>query len=271
MRAFRFLSVVIAAAVTTGCLSSQTLIRVQADGSGTLEQTLLVNPQSARMMLGGVAAGAEQAAPPGMSDADLQQLASRLGRGVRLVSSTPLRQGALEGTKAVFAFDDINALQLDQNAALPGGAGAMGGGSASPVTFQLTRQPGGPALLTVAMTEDDETPGTGQPADEDAGVEPGMFSDPNLLQMMKMMFAGFRMGIDLEVGGTILRTNADHVAGSRVTLLEVDFDALMADDAVFRDLQSRMGPDMSIANVRPFLKNLRGLKINDPVVTIEFR
>ena len=39
----------------------------------------------------------------------------------------------------------------------------------------------------------------------------------------------------------------------------------MADEAVFKDLQSRMGPDMSVASMRPFLKNLRGLKINEPV------
>lgn len=270
MRAFRLLSVAIAAAVTAGCLSSQTLVRLQPDGSGTIEQTLLVNPNSARMMLGGVAAEDEQAGPPGMSEADLQQLATRLGRGVRLVSSTPLKEGAFEGTKAVFAFDDINTLELDQNAALPGGAGAMAGGGSKPVTFTFTRQTGGPSVLTIAMNEED-APAAGQPADEDAAVEPGMFSDPNLLQMMKMMFAGFRMGVDVEVGGAIVRTNADHVAGSRVTLLEVDFDALMADETVFKDLQSRMGPEMSIANVRPFLKNLRGLKINEPVVTIEFR
>lgn len=262
----RFL-VLTAAVVTTGCLSSTTLVQVQPDGSGTIEQILLVNPQTARMMMGGL--GADGASPPAtFNEANLAHTAERLGPSVRLVSAEPMRQGVFEGSKALFAFDDITTLRLDQDTAMAGATSRLAPSRGeSPLSFQFTRQPGGTSLLTVTFDEskaDDED-------DDAAGDGPEMFSDPQMLQMLKSMFAGFRMSVDIEVGGTIVRTNADHVSGPRVTLLELDLESLMTDEAVLTDLQSRMGADMSIAALRPFLKNVRGLKFNEPVVTIEFR
>jgi hypothetical protein len=260
---------VMAAVVTSGCLSSTTLVRVQPDGSGTIEQVLLVNAQTAKMMLGGLGIQDPSAPAPAVNEANLQRAAERMGPGVRLLSAEPARQGTFEGSRAVFAFNDITTLRLDPDAAMAGATSGMAERSASsPVTFQFTRA-GGTSRLTVAFDEDavEMTPQEG----EETAVPPGMFSDPQVLQMMRAMFAGLRMSIDIEVDGTIVRTNADHVSGSRITLLDLDLDALTADEAVLKDLQDRMGPNLSVAQLRPFLKNVRGLKINDPVVTIEFR
>jgi len=263
------LMVLTAAVVTTGCLSSTTLVQVQPDGSGTIEQTLLVNPQTARMMMGGL--GADGASPSAtFNEANLARAAERLGPGVRLLSAEPMRQGIFEGSKALFAFDDVTTLRLDQDTAMAGATSRLAPARGeSPLSFQFTRQPGGTSLLTV--TFDESKADTDDEDDDAAGAGPGMFSDPQMLQVLKSMFAGFRMSVDIEVGGTIVRTNADHVNGPRVTLLELDLASLMADEAVLTDLQSRMGADMSIAALRPFLKNVRGLKFNEPVVTIEFR
>ena len=48
-----------------------------------------------------------------------------------------------------------------------------------------------------------------------------------MIDMMKTMFEGFKVNIDLEVAGTIVKTNAEYVAGSSVTLLEMDMEALL--------------------------------------------
>ena len=47
-------------------------------------------------------------------------------------------------------------------------------------------------------------------------------TNPMIMNMMKTMFQGFKIDIGLEVVGTIVKTNAEYVNGSRITLLEMD-------------------------------------------------
>ena len=68
-------------------------------------------------------------------------------------------------------------------------------------------------------------------------------ADPMMMNMIKSMFQGFKLDIALEVVGTIVKTNAEYVTGSRLTLLEMDMDALLADEAKFKALQGKLGPD----------------------------
>ena len=54
-------------------------------------------------------------------------------------------------------------------------------------------------------------------------------------------------------------------------MLELDMGQLFENEAALTALQSKVGPGASIADVRPYLKGIKGVKINDPTVTIEFR
>ena len=58
------------------------------------------------------------------------------------------------------------------------------------------------------------------------------------MAMMKMMMRGLFVDVVLNVNGRILKSNAPYVEGSRVTLLQIDFDKLLADDAALLKLQS---------------------------------
>ena len=58
---------------------------------------------------------------------------------------------------------------------------------------------------------------------------------------------------------------------SRVTLLEMDLEALMQDEAKLKQVQKALGPNASVSELKPYLKDVKGLKVNDPVVTIAFR
>jgi hypothetical protein len=92
-----------------------------------------------------------------------------------------------------------------------------------------------------------------------------------MMQMVKTMFQGFKIAIDLEVDGKIVKTNADYVNGSRVTLLELDMAGLFEDEAKLKALQSKIGPGASISEIKPYLKDVKGVKINHPSLTIEYR
>lgn len=271
MRHARLSLLVAAAVLVSGCLSSATLVRVERDGSGTIDQTLLVNTQALKAMLPGFDPGGGRQARAGLMGAeDLERMTARMGEGVRVVSSEPIVQGGFEGIQVRFAFDDISRLRLDPEPLLAGGTGlarAPAARGASPVSFALARQPAGTSLLTVRL-EEPSTSGGAPPQDAPG---PAVGADPQMLQMLQAMFAGFRVAIDLEVSGTIVRTNADHVSGSRVTLLELDMDTLVRDEVMLKELQARVGPGASLTQIRPLVKNVPGLKVNQPVVTIEFR
>jgi hypothetical protein len=75
--------------------------------------------------------------------------------------------------------------------------------------------------------------------------------------MVKTMFEGFKINIDLEVAGSIVKTNAEYVTGSRITLLEMDLGLLFQDQEKLKALQGKVGPGASLSEVKPYLKDVK--------------
>jgi hypothetical protein len=271
MSLYRFAIVVSLAASLTGCINSGTIVRVKPDGSGTIEQTTLVNLQALKGVMASMGApGQMKESMPGMlNEAEFKRTAERIG--ARPVSVTPLKEGGFEGAKAVFAFDDITKVRVDQDPGMGGAAAAKlesAGATKNPIRFGFTKQ-GGSSVLTINF---DEKQAEAAVSKADTKPMPNADEiDPAMLQMVKTMFQGFKIAIDLEVDGTIVKTNADYVNGSRVTLLELDMAGLFEDEAKLKALQSKIGPGASIAEIKPYLKDVKGVKINHPSLTIEYR
>jgi hypothetical protein len=263
MHAVRPLCVFVLAFALSGCINSATLLKVKPDGAGTIEQTILMNTAALKGLLAGLDAQAQAKTTSPFNEAEFQKMAASLGKGVRFVSSTPLSQGGFEGAKALFEFDDVSAIRIQEN---PEVGSPMGGklsmSSSAPVTFGFARK-GANSVLTVTFDEKSVSkPSSGE-------TKPAPNIDPMMLGMMKTMFQGFKIAIDLEVDGTIVKTNADYVNGSRITLLELELAGLLEDEAKLRELQGKVGA--SLAEIRPFLKDVKGVKVNHSVVTVEYR
>jgi hypothetical protein len=269
MRPMKFAVAILAAASLTACLDSTTIVKVKPDGSGTVEQTTLVNMAALKGMMPNTD---KPASGPVINRAELERTAERMGQGVRLVSAEPVKgDTGFEGTKAIFAFDDINQIQVSQD---PNMSGSSGGRRSSeptaedPVKFKLTRN-GATSTLTINYI--DRPPrAKADPDPADAGAMPDL-TNPMIMNMIKTMFQGFKINIGLEVVGSIVKTNAEYVTGPRITLLEMDVAALLADEAKFKALQGKLGPDASLSEVKPYLKDIKGIKIDGPSITVEFR
>lgn len=267
MSGFRFPLVVCLTVLLTGCINSSTLVKVKPDGSGTIEQILLVNPQALKGLLAGMGGGAqmkEGASPSVFNEADFKRTAERMG--VKPVSLTPMKENGFEGAKAVFAFDDITKVRVDQDPQM----GSMASSSTpkeSPIHFAFARQ-GNTSVLTVTF---DEKKAAGATADMQQKAPSIESIDPQMMQMIKTMFEGFKVAVNLEVDGQIVKTNADYVNGSRVTLLEIEMAGLFEDQEKLKALQSKIGPGATISEIKPYLKDVKGVKINNPTVTIEYR
>lgn len=270
MRGVRLFGVLLATLGLTACLNSTTLVKLKPDGSGTVEQTTLMNMAALKGMIPGGANGGQAPQGPLMSKEELERTAQRMGKGVRLLTTEQIKgDKGFEGTKAVFAFDDINQIQISQD---PGGSSMNAGDNKdSPVKFAFTKNPGGTSTLTINFND--------QPVG-DAGARPDMpktggdmpdLTNPMIMNMIKTMFDGFKINIGLEVVGTIVKTNAEYVTGPHLTLLEMDMPALLADEAKLKALQGKIGPGASFSEVKPYLKDIKGIKIDGPSIRVEFK
>jgi len=271
MRSLRFLGVLLSSLTLTACLNSTTLVKVKPDGSGTVEQITLVNTAALKGMMGGGGQGGPTG--PMMNTADLERTAQRMGKGVRLVSSEPFKgEAGFEGVKAIFSFDDINQIQVSQGPSLSGGTGDARSSEPTtddPVRFKLTRT-GGTSTLAINFVD---RPAAGRVETPNAagGGDMPDFSNPMIMGMIKTMFQGFKINVGLEVIGSIVKTNAEYVAGPRITLLELDVASLLADEAKFKALQGKLSPEASLSEVKPYLKDIKGIKIDGPSISVEFR
>jgi hypothetical protein len=74
----------------------------------------------------------------------------------------------------------------------------------------------------------------------------------------------------VEVQGTISETNAEYRDGSRVTLMDMDFNKVMADPEKFKAL-AKANPQ-SLQEAKTLIKGLDGVKIETaPEVKIKFQ
>jgi hypothetical protein len=270
MRVIRTLAVLIAIVTLTACLNSTTIVKVKPDGSGTVEQTTLVNTAALKGMMGN--APGKQPSGPVINRDDLERTAERMGKGVTLVSAEPFKgENGFEGTKAIFAFEDINQIQISQDPNMSGGTADRNTTEPSaddPVKFRFTRGATS-SLLTINYI--DRPPSKDATPDRAAGGDMPDLSNPMVMNMIKTMFRGFKINIGLEVVGSIVKTNAEYVSGPRITLLEMDVESLLADEAKLKALQGKLGPDVSLSEIKPLLKDIKGIKIDGPSISVEFR
>jgi hypothetical protein len=270
MRSLKCLAVLTAVVTLTACLDSTTIVKLKPDGSGTVEQTTLVNAAALKGMMSG--AQAKKSDGPVINREDLERTAARMGTGVTLVSAEPFKgANGFEGTKAIFAFEDINRIQISQDPNLSGrtsGRNTTEPTADDPVKFKFTR---GPTSSTLTINYIDKAPTGDTPPTAAGGGDMPDLTNPMVMNMLKTMFKGFKINIGLEVVGSIVKTNAEYVSGPRITLLEMDVESLLADEAKLKALQGKLGPNASLSEVKPLLRDIKGIKIDGPSISVEFR
>ena len=237
----RALVVAFVASCTAACLDGSTIVRVNRDGSGTLELSRAMNVAMLRDMGSALIPGAADATL--VSESDLRRQAERIGE-LKFVSSAPITTAkGFQGVRAVFAFRDIRALRLPSDVLIPSspGTGLKQSDQDRAVTFTFStteasstvtvRVPGTPSSVAPNPSKQSE-----QSADSLAAIKP--FSD------------GMRLSLVVEVAGTIVRSNGDDIQGNRVTVFAFDFDELMKDEAKLIELSKKIGGSRSPSQMR---------------------
>ena len=285
-RIFVWLGIFCVLAYLTGCIQVDTIIKVKPDGSGTVEETFLMNKEFIKQMQDmmeqmvgqmGVKPPEGQEGGKGfdiLDEGKLRKKADLMGSGVTYVSAKRVNTGWGEGYHAVYSFRDINNLKVNQNPGesvpdSPGTASQEGTGSEEYVLFQFTK--GSPATLTIRMPQEKATKETKPPPREHKKEEVDDAEVPDdpedadeaeaamQMEQMKAMFKDMKIGMAVEVEGSIVKTDAAYREGSRITLMEMDFSQLVNNQKKLEKL-SESEPE-TVEQAKELMKDIPGVKI----------
>lgn len=261
MRALAFALLLTVGLACEGCFQSTTLISVNGDGSGTLELTLVFSGAALIQMrqVAPLTGGSSKAFDP-FPEEQAKQLAASLGPNVRYVSSTSITTGEGLGRKAVYAFPDVNQLRINEQPPAPGGVTIRSRQLNTEQNIRFVLAPeGGHLLLRILFPQAT----TAVPAGK--GAPP--VASPDQIAQIKETFAGARLSIAVKPSGEIVKTSSPWVENGSVTLIDLQFDQLAADEAALAQLRGvRSVEDATIA-----LRGVPGVKIStDREITIEF-
>jgi hypothetical protein len=258
---------VISSLVLAGCFEVTTVVKVNSDGSGTIVESMLLGEGLATMIKMAELQKSEvndkgqfQPSPELFNKDSLRLQASKIGKGVRLLDAVAITRERREGYRATYEFDNVETIRISQTPA-PGGA-AMGdlGSSDGGQEIFFSFIKGATKTLLIKMPEPSlSKKGTLAP-DDTTGTQ----STENLAAM-QMLLKGLRFHVSVEVEGTIAETNASFVEANRVTLMEVDFDKLLADPVQLQKLQTA-SPRTS-EETRMLLSTIPGMKVETNRVT----
>ncbi len=269
MRKAQLLCVMLPALMLSACISMTTVIKVRSDGGGTVTQTVVLPPEMAEMMAGLAAMGQEEGASPELfPEKELRSKAAEMGPGVKLVSSRKITGKDGEGVEAVYSFEDINTLKVEQKPTPPMEGVSSAGESEAP-EFRLTPLAGGSARLVVTFPEPKPKPTEGEESEE--SEKPSKQPDARELEQAREILKGLRFGLYVDAGTSVIKTSSPYLDGNRVTLMEMDFEALLGNEKKFREFVAT-AEDGSLETAKRVLKDLPGIKVHlDREVTIDFK
>jgi hypothetical protein len=116
-----FLSI-ISFALLSGCLQVDTTVYINKDGSGNIEETVLMSDAVVEMMNEFMSSFQDSAKAPEefnlYKEDELKEKASGYGEGVEYVSGEEIKIDGWQGYKAIYSFEDLNKIimETDPNA-----------------------------------------------------------------------------------------------------------------------------------------------------------
>jgi len=264
-----------AALLLGGCIDMTTVVHVAPDGSGTVEERVLMKKKVAEMMKSmSQAEGPEEGKAeesPLLDREELAKAAEAMGPGVKLVSAEPLETDKGVGYIARYAFEDINKLRLNQNPGqhAPSEDGPPEGKKDEPIRFVF--EPGPEPVLIIQPPQKEESGQeegeAGTDAAAEAEEEEGEDSQMAMM-MMQQMFDGLRIRIQVETETDILKTNATFHDGRTVTVMSLDFGKLLADPAKLKAFADS-GAD-SVESAKKLMQDIPGIEVDlNPEIRIE--
>jgi hypothetical protein len=257
MKALKIFVLLALSLALMGCFESIVLLRVNKDGSGTIEETVVISDAFMELMksFGDEEEGEEEKEP--INEQELIDKAASMGEGVRYVSAEPVKTDRGSGYKAIYSFSDINDVRINQNPGENVSAPPMGGEETGPVEewLRFNFRSGKTATLEIIYPRDMEMEQEEEPSEGEADMD----SNPEMMEMMRELYQDMHIRIAVEVNGEIAETNASYVEDSTVTLMDIDFAKILQDEEKFKELMN--ANPSTVEEMKELVKDNPGIKV----------
>lgn len=260
MKKLFILSIVILfSAFLSGCLQSETKVYVNEDGSGVLEETVLLKDEVVEMMEHfAVAFDSSKGKEFDLFNQDeLISKASKFGEGVSFSSSEKLKLDGYEGVKAKYLFKDITKLNLSlvSDDAIPMASDQENEKNKDQLLRFSFSKVNGLANLKVYLPSMDQ-----QIDEEQYEEEMSDSASAEEFEQAKELFRDMRISLVLVPSGKIKQTNADYLQNNEITLLEMNMNSILDKPELFQDLSGNKVKTLD--ELREMVKNIEGIKID---------
>jgi hypothetical protein len=245
MKTFRtLLGTLCAVAVTlflSGCFQAEQVINVKPDGSGTVVFTIKVGKAALEQMkaLGGGDPNADPLEQM-MKKEEAEQMATKLGEGVKLEKIEPYKEGEFVGKRATFSFADISKVKADMSMGPDAGADDP---DKEPIKFEFTK--GNPSTLIIHSPNK-----KGKDKPDDPQEEAQMAA---AAAMMKDM----RITIAVNVVGTLVSTDAENKEGTKIIIVDLPVGEALKDVKKFKAIDKAA----DWATAAKLIKEIPGAKV----------
>ncbi len=244
--------------LASSCLQTETTISLNKDGSGTIVEQTILGAKMLEMM--------GQFNQPGQPD-PIQEMFSeekskgkiaKMGEGVEFVKVEMINEGGKKGGRVHYKFTDINKLNINP----AGGLEAMNDGEEVEVKPEelLKFKYADNKLSLVTPPTDFDGMNMG-----DAGAE-----NPEMEAMAKQMMADMRMTLKINFPSGIENTNATHVEGNTVTVMDVQVGKMLDQKDAMKKISETAKTDRKAAEAA--FGKLEGIKMEtkeDVTITLK--
>jgi hypothetical protein len=252
----QFFLAIIAFALLSGCLQVDTKVYINKDGSGTIEETVLMSDAVVDMMNEFMSSFQDSAKAPEefnlYKEEELKEKASGYGEGVEYVSGEEIKTDGWQGYKAKYSFEDLNSIKMetDPNAKVELDKGEEGKKNEY-FSFKFIR--GEVSELIIDRPEFKPELTSDETSPEEENVDEPI--DDSFLKLME----GMKVQISLSFDGEIVETNATYVDGSTVNLLDIDFGELFKNKESLEMLKKN--PPDNLEEMKEIVENVPGMMI----------
>lgn len=252
----------------TGCLQVDTKVYINRDGSGIIEETVLIKDEVLDMMKQFfLAFDTTQTEDFNFfKEEELISKASKYGEGVSYLSSEKLKEDKFEGVKARYSFNDISKVNLSLIAddQLPALTDEPTEKSDSEILkFVLDKSPSQTNLKIFLPNMEEEQ------SEESAVEEIDDSTFNENFERTKEMFSDMKISLRIIPNEKIKQTDADYVDDNQITLMEMNLNSLIEKPELFKDLSNNK--IKSLDEFRKAVKDIEGFRIESKdVINISF-
>jgi hypothetical protein len=275
MKALIKLTAVVLLMLIPGCIEISTLVKVNKDGSGTVEETVFISKEIIEMI-----SELEKAFMEDTSDYqpfkfynedELRSQAKQFGDEVIYVSSRSIERDDKEGYLVMYEYRDLNRLRINQN---PNSRVKLESFEDEAeveeelITFSYIK--GTPNEIRIQMPAEEFVKDTTEETAEVTESDVVQQDTSEMDEQIAKVFKDLRVSMWVDVEGEITKTNAEYVKGSRITLLDIDFGKLLENTDKLQEF--READPQNFEEVKAILKNIPGVEVDlNEVITIQYQ